>query len=112
MNGIVIKTERLILKPLGTADLETANSYSLDEQNTRFMCFLPNRDSEETLQFLKTWNQNGRKSTPDSMSLLCIIVKRISVLSAFTLMTASESWDGSSTAVTGETASLMKPQKR
>ena len=64
MNGIVIKTERLILKPMGTADLETANSYSLDEQNTRFMCFLPNRDSEETLQFLKNVESEWQKEYP------------------------------------------------
>ncbi len=64
MNGIVIKTERLILKPLGTAELETANSYSLDEQNTRFMCFLPNRDSEETLQFLKNVESEWQKEHP------------------------------------------------
>ena len=51
MNGFQIVTERLVLTPLGTVYLDSVNEYALDYENTRYMCHLPNRDSDETLSF-------------------------------------------------------------
>lgn len=48
MKDIVITTERLCLKPLGSAYLETVNAYAMDYENSKYMCRLPNEDVEET----------------------------------------------------------------
>lgn len=47
-----IKTDRLILRPLSTDDLETVHAYASDEENTAYMFWLPNHTIEETRQFL------------------------------------------------------------
>ncbi len=52
MKDIVISTERLCLKPLGSRYLETVNAYAMDYENTKYMCRLPNEDVEETIKFL------------------------------------------------------------
>ena len=58
-----IKTERLVLRPLCTKDLDTCNEYAMDADNCRYMLFLPNRSSEETLAFLRDceagWQQEA-----------------------------------------------------
>lgn len=59
-----IKTERLLLRPLSIADLETAHEYSSDEENTRFMMFLPNRTLAETSTFLTHVTMEWAKSQP------------------------------------------------
>lgn len=57
-----LKTERLVLRPLGTQDLATCNAYAMDAQNCAYMLYLPNRSSDETLAFLRgceeSWRQN------------------------------------------------------
>ena len=53
MEGIEIRTSRLVLKPLGTGYITTVNEYALDPENTKYMCHLPNANSEETLCFLQ-----------------------------------------------------------
>ena len=65
MNGFQIVTERLVLAPLGTAYLDSVNEYALDYENTRYMCHLPNRDSDETLSFLKDVEAEWQKDSPD-----------------------------------------------
>ena len=64
MNRITIPTARLVLKPLGPEFLETTNAYALDPENTRYMLFLPNRDPEETLSFLKAAAAEWEKEDP------------------------------------------------
>ena len=49
-----LRTERLVLRPLCAQDLETCDQYALDADNCRYMLFLPNQTSEETLAFLKS----------------------------------------------------------
>ena len=65
MNGFQIVTERLVLTPLGTVYLDSVNEYALDYENTRYMCHLPNRDSDETLSFLKDVEAEWQKDSPD-----------------------------------------------
>ena len=69
MNGFQIVTEQLVLAPLGTAYLDSVNEYALDYENTRYMCHLPNRDSDETLSFLKDVEAEWQKIPPISMNL-------------------------------------------
>lgn len=59
-----IKTERLLLRPLSAADLNTTYEYSSDVENTRFMMFLPHETIEETLKFLTCVSKEWEKSQP------------------------------------------------
>ena len=51
---IEIKTDRLILTPLGMKYLAEVNEYAMDIENTRYMMFLPNTSVEETIEFLES----------------------------------------------------------
>ena len=96
MNEIVITTKRLVLRPLGPEYLESTNTYALNRENARYMCFLPYRDSEETMSKLREFEQKGT----------------ISAASASILKTAPASSDGSSGKTSGATDSPRKPRKR
>ena len=64
MSRFNIFTERMVLVPLGTDFLNSANEYSLDYENTKYMCHLPKRNSEETLDFLKNVEAEWNKKRP------------------------------------------------
>jgi len=64
MKQLEIKTERLVLKPLGTKYIDTVNEYALDMENTKYMCFLPNKDAEETKAFLQRVDAEWQKEHP------------------------------------------------
>ena len=64
MNGIKIVTERLVLVPLGVDYLDSVNEYALDYENTKYMCHLPKRDSDETLAFLQDVESEWKKASP------------------------------------------------
>ena len=64
MNGIKIVTERLVLVPLGVDYLDSVNEYALDYENTKYMCHLPKRDSDETLSFLQDVESEWKKDSP------------------------------------------------
>lgn len=64
MSYIEISTERLLLKPLTTEYLQSVNEYALNEDNTKYMMYLPNRDSDETLDFLKRVESEWEKDEP------------------------------------------------
>ncbi len=49
-----LRTERLVLRPLCTQDLDTCNEYAMNAETAKYMLFLPNRTSEETLKFLQS----------------------------------------------------------
>lgn len=59
-----IKTERLLLRPLNIADLETVHEYASDVENTRFMLYLPNRTKQETEEFLTRVTKEWEKEEP------------------------------------------------
>ncbi len=66
MNAIEIATARLLLKPLGTKHLKTANEYATDPENTKYMMHLPNETEEETAAFLKQVDAEWEKDRPTS----------------------------------------------
>lgn len=59
-----IKTDRLILRPLGPEYLKTYNAYAMSLENARYMCFLPKYNEEESLEFLKTAAEEWLKPDP------------------------------------------------
>ena len=60
-----ITTERLQLRPLNTGYLSSVNAYAMDEENTRYMCHLPNQSPEESLAFLKASEEEWAKEQPE-----------------------------------------------
>ncbi|MDO4266988.1 MAG: GNAT family N-acetyltransferase [Eubacteriales bacterium] len=64
MKAIIIKTERLILRPLGPQDLDTVSAYSTDRENTRLMLYLPHKNRQETLDFLRKVEAEWAKERP------------------------------------------------
>lgn len=65
MKPIEISTERLLLKPLGSEYVQTVNSYAMDLENTKYMCRLPNKNLEETADFLKNIDVEWKKEQPE-----------------------------------------------
>lgn len=59
-----IKTDRLTLRPLSIDDIETANIYSSDKENTVYMLHLPNSTREETEQFLSEAEHEWEREQP------------------------------------------------
>ncbi len=53
MEKIQLKTERLLLRPLGKEDLEAFYEYASDAENTSYMIYFPHRDREQTREFLE-----------------------------------------------------------
>lgn len=49
----MIKTERLILRPLDLKDLDTTHEYASDIETTKYMYHLPNKTVKDTEQFLQ-----------------------------------------------------------
>ena len=60
-----IKTDRLILRPLDISDLATVHTYASDEENTKYMFWLPNDTIEETKQFLSDVTNEWKKAVPN-----------------------------------------------
>ena len=60
-----IKTERLILRPICTDDLETTHTYASDRENCRFMASLPKISEDETLDFLRCAEKEWEKTVPE-----------------------------------------------
>ena len=52
------------MAPLGVDYLDSVNEYALDYENTKYMCHLPKRDSDETLSFLRDVGAEWEKDTP------------------------------------------------
>ena len=67
-----IKTERLILKPLGIQYLDTVKEYAMDKENTRYMLYLPNETAEETENFLIKVDKEWQKDKPNYLTFAVI----------------------------------------
>ena len=59
-----IKTERLLLRPISTSDLQTTHAYAGDIENTEYMLYLPNRTIERTEEFLARASAEWAKEAP------------------------------------------------
>ncbi len=64
MKNIEITTKRLQLEPLGMKYFQTVNEYALDQENTKYMCMLPNDNEEETADFLRNVDLEWQKEKP------------------------------------------------
>ena len=73
MSRFEIRTERLVLTPLGPAFLDTVNEYAMDLENTRYMLHLPNESPEETLAFLQNAEAEWARERPAffEFAMLC-----------------------------------------
>lgn len=72
MDYFEIKTERLVLKPLGRKYLQSTIRYAMDYENTRFMCHLPNETVEETEEFLVNAENEWKKAKPQFLEFAVI----------------------------------------
>ena len=61
---MIIRTERLILRPLGLQDLKTVYEYSSDAENTKYMVYLPSLSEQETKAFLTSVEQEWKQVSP------------------------------------------------
>ena len=59
-----LRTERLLLKPLGMQYLESVHEYSSDIENTKYMVHLPRTSMEETADFLRGIEAEWKKESP------------------------------------------------
>ncbi len=60
-----LKSERLLLRPLGMQYLESVHEYASDLENTKYMVYLPNAALEETVDFLQNLEKEWKKEQPD-----------------------------------------------
>lgn len=61
-----LHTARLVLRPLGPADLDAVHRYASDRALTRYMLFLPNETREETAAFLRDAAAQWEKEKPSA----------------------------------------------
>lgn len=61
---VILKTERLLLRPLGVNDLYSTHEYAGNEENAKYMMFLPNENLDETKKFLINASDEWAKSNP------------------------------------------------
>lgn len=61
---MIIKTARLLLRPLSLDDLKTVHEYASDIENTQYMLFLPNATEQDTEAFLASVEQEWQKEHP------------------------------------------------
>ena len=61
---LIIKTERLVLRPLALSDLKTTHEYASDTETTKYMVYLPNRTLQETESFLRSAAEEWAKAIP------------------------------------------------
>lgn len=59
-----IRTNRLLLVPLGPQYLVSAHQYSSDIENTKYMVYLPDTDISETESFLNRVHDEWQKPAP------------------------------------------------
>ncbi|MDO4460218.1 MAG: GNAT family N-acetyltransferase [Clostridia bacterium] len=62
---MIIKTERLIMEPLGLKHLEDYNTYASDYDNCKMMCYLPVDGIEESEKFLKGIEEEWANGCPN-----------------------------------------------
>ncbi len=71
MSYIEIRTKRLILKPSGMKYFRDVSEYAMDFENTKYQLALPNKNEEETKEFLRMveaeWNKENQNYFEFSM---------------------------------------------
>ena len=72
MDYFEIRTERLVLKPLGKKYLNSTIRYAMDYENTKFMCHLPDETVEEAVEFLTNVENEWKKEKPQFLEFAII----------------------------------------
>lgn len=72
---MILTTKRLLLRPLGVADLKTVHQYSSDRENTKYMMFLPRETETETKQFLLSAEAEWKKENPKFFEFAIVLNK-------------------------------------
>ena len=62
--NIEIKTERLLLRPLSSNDVNAVHEYYSDEENTRYIVNLPYKRIEDTAQYIAETEAEWEKAIP------------------------------------------------
>lgn len=70
-----IKTSRLTLRPADVSYLESTHAYAGDNENTKYMMFLPYSDINETERFLRDSEAEWAKDTPSRYEFAVIFEK-------------------------------------
>lgn len=60
----ILKTERLVLRPLNTDDLNSTHEYAGNAENAKYMIYLPNDTIEDTKEFLLNAASEWKKENP------------------------------------------------
>ena len=62
--NIELKTERLLLRPLSSNDVNALHEYYSDEENTRYIADLPYKSIDDTAQYIATVAEEWEKAIP------------------------------------------------
>lgn len=62
---IELNTDRLRLRPLSSGDTAAVHEYAADDENTRYMYFLPNSTRDGTARFLARVDDEWAKDAPE-----------------------------------------------
>ena len=70
---MIIKTERLVLEPLGTKHFETTCVYSMSPENTKYMVFLPCDSTGEVMEYLEKCERQWEMQQPEYLDAALIL---------------------------------------
>ena len=70
---MIIKTDRLILEPLGTKHFPAACKYMTDPENARMMIFLPCENDKEVMDYLHKAYMQWEKGKPEYLDAAIIL---------------------------------------
>lgn len=73
VRNALIRTDRLTLEPLCRRHFEGARLYSLDQENSGMMCFLPCDDEKEVMDYLLKCEAQWQKEKPDYLDAAVIL---------------------------------------
>ncbi len=69
----ILKTNRLIFRPMHTLDFEAVHAYASDIENSQYMIYLPNKTEEETKAFLTLVTTQWQKECPSLYEFAIIL---------------------------------------
>ena len=70
---MTLRTDRLLLRPLGLSDLKTVHEYACDSENTKYMLFLPNASIQETENFLYSVEREWQQEHPSTFEFAIVL---------------------------------------
>ena len=68
-----LKTERLLLRPLGPSDFDAVRAYAADPLLTRYMIFYPHETREETAAFLADAAAQWESERPSALEFAVLL---------------------------------------